>query len=230
VQQPTRPTDRTDPVAGDVAGAPAGAVQRDAGQSETEVPGEVHGAEHGGPGHDDAEALAGAVGSSEVGGAGAGKAALGKAKGAKPTTTSSKKRTVAKRRKPRTRTVRKDVESMTAVHAKEVSGAAQEAKSSSRLKIGEVEPASDKKPDGRDRDRPTIAPVMVDADDAAKMFSISVRTWRRRDRDGSVPRGAMLKGRKLWRVQDLELWSEWGLPNRAAFERRLRDHKKAASY
>ena len=37
-QQPTRPTDRTDPVAGDVTRAPARAVLSDAGQSETAVP------------------------------------------------------------------------------------------------------------------------------------------------------------------------------------------------
>ena len=145
-------------------------------------------------------------------------AATGEVKGSNPGRVEAK----PERRANKTRTVRKDAESMTAAKRKA---------EQPRFKIAEAEELSpDAEPNGQDREQPVIAPVMVDADDAAAMFSVSVRTWRRRDRDGSVPRGAMLKGRKLWRIRDLELWSEWGLPNRSAFDRRLRDQRNAARH
>ena len=149
----------------------------------------------------------------------------GKAKGAKSHTNNSKSRKRAgadtERRIYKLLAVLIDAKSMAAAHAKD---------EGPRLKIAEEESPPDPELNGQDHGPSTVTPVMVDADAAAAMFSVSVRTWRRRDRDGSVPRGAMLKGRKLWRIQDLELWSEWGLPNRSTFDKRLRDQRSAARH
>ena len=62
-----------------------------------------------------------------------------------------------------------------------------------------------------------LPPLALDARAAAKMFSLSLRTWRRMDSAGRIPPGFKLGGRKLWRRADLEQWAEWGFPDRAGF-------------
>jgi hypothetical protein len=51
---------------------------------------------------------------------------------------------------------------------------------------------------------------------------LSLRTWRTHDASGKVPRGYSLGGRKFWRLSDLKKWADWGFPDRAEFEDRLR--------
>ena len=219
VQQPTRPTD---PVAGEVAGAPAGAVQRDAGQSEAEVPGEVHGAEQGGPGHDNAEALAGAVGSSEVGGAGADSAAPGKAKGATPATSSSMRQAGTRRRRTQSRTVRKDSKTMAAVHAKRASGS--EPHSGSGLKIVREEAAPSRKLNGQDRDRPArdgdqkadnVHARLIDAAAAARLCGVSKSGWWAFHAAGRCPLPVRLGRATRWRRDELSDWIDAGCPSRS---------------
>ena len=50
----------------------------------------------------------------------------------------------------------------------------------------------------------------------------SLRSWRRWDSAGKCPLGFKVGGRKVWRVSDLKQWAEWGFPDRADFEARLR--------
>ena len=65
--------------------------------------------------------------------------------------------------------------------------------------------------------------LAVDARGMSKLVPFSVRTLRRMDAAGKLPRGFKLGARKLWRVSDLRLWAEWGFPERKAFETRLKD-------
>ncbi len=51
-----------------------------------------------------------------------------------------------------------------------------------------------------------------------------LRTWRRMDSAGQIPRGFTVSGRKLWRTADLRLWAEWGFPDRQEFDARVRAH------
>ena len=65
--------------------------------------------------------------------------------------------------------------------------------------------------------------LAVDVQQMAQMVPFSIRTLRRMDSAGKLPRGFKLGGRKLWRVSDLRLWTEWGFPERQEFEAKLHD-------
>lgn len=69
---------------------------------------------------------------------------------------------------------------------------------------------------------PVFEPLALAGRAAAKLFGISLRTWRRHDSAGRIPLGYKLGGRKLWRASDLNLWAEWGFPDRVEFETRLK--------
>ena len=66
-------------------------------------------------------------------------------------------------------------------------------------------------------------PLAVDVRQMSKLVPFAVRTLRRMDSGGKLPRGFKVGGRKLFRVADLRLWSEWGFPDRAEFELRLKN-------
>lgn len=68
--------------------------------------------------------------------------------------------------------------------------------------------------------------LAVDVRQMAKMVPFAVRTLRRMDSGGRLPRGFKIGGRKLWRFSDLRLWTEWGFPDREEFEARLRSITK----
>ena len=70
--------------------------------------------------------------------------------------------------------------------------------------------------------QPSAAPLAVDAAEAARMFSVGLRTWRRWDSSGKCPRGFKIGGRVLWRRSDLETWAAMGFPDRAEFEARVK--------
>ena len=83
----------------------------------------------------------------------------------------------------------------------------------------------DKRGDSQRMD-PTIQQpeqLAVDVRQMGKMLPFSVRTLRRMDSACRLPRGFKLGSRKLWRVSDLRLWTEWGFPEREEFEARLKD-------
>ena len=65
--------------------------------------------------------------------------------------------------------------------------------------------------------------LAIDVRGIAKLVPFAVRTLRRMDSGGKLPRGFKVGGRKLWRVSDLLLWSEWGFPDRGEFELRLKN-------
>ena len=100
------------------------------------------------------------------------------------------------------------------------------------LPIGGVEAQRDEQPLARQaRSRSTVQPIMpavVDARGVAAMFSLSIRTVRRLASSGKIPSGFKVGGRKLWRISDLQLWSEWGFPCRGEFQNRLRTGAKKA--
>ena len=50
------------------------------------------------------------------------------------------------------------------------------------------------------------------------IISTSVRSWRRADSAGKVPRAIRFGGRKLWRLADLRAWVAQGCPDRREFE------------
>lgn len=65
--------------------------------------------------------------------------------------------------------------------------------------------------------------LAVDVRQMGKMVPFSVRTLRRMDAAGKLPRGFKVGARKLWRVSDLRLWTDWGFPERREFEEQLKD-------
>ncbi len=72
---------------------------------------------------------------------------------------------------------------------------------------------------------PTPTALAVDAAGAIRDIfpgCWSLRTWRRMDSSGQIPRGFAVSGRKLWRTADLRRWSEWGFPSRQDFEARVK--------
>jgi hypothetical protein len=60
-------------------------------------------------------------------------------------------------------------------------------------------------------------PLMIDAKRAARLFSISLRTWRSYDSAGKVPMPTRLGARVLWHLPELKQWAEAGCPDRAAW-------------
>lgn len=51
--------------------------------------------------------------------------------------------------------------------------------------------------------------------------TISLRSWRSRDADGKCPAGALFGGRKLWIVQELQVWTAAHFPTRRVFENEI---------
>lgn len=74
-----------------------------------------------------------------------------------------------------------------------------------------------------DGDTQACEPLAVDVKAIAQLLPQSIRTLRRMDAAGKMPRGFKLGGRKLWRMLDLRLWCEWGFPDRGEFESRLKN-------
>ena len=60
--------------------------------------------------------------------------------------------------------------------------------------------------------------LAVDARGMSKLVPFSVRTLRRMDSAGKIPKGHRVGGKKLWRVSDLVLWAKFGFPDREKFE------------
>jgi len=52
--------------------------------------------------------------------------------------------------------------------------------------------------------------IAVDAQTASRMFSVSLRTWRRWESSGRCPRAFRIGKRTLWRLSDLRAWADEG--------------------
>ena len=61
-------------------------------------------------------------------------------------------------------------------------------------------------------------PIAVDAAGVAQLFCVGVRSIRRWDSSGKLPRGFSIGRRRLWRVDDLRRWAGAGFPGRADIE------------
>ena len=71
---------------------------------------------------------------------------------------------------------------------------------------------------------PAAHPLALDARSiTVSVFpDIALRTWRRLDASGACPRGFTVGRRKLWRLDDLERWADWGFCDRREFEVRMK--------
>jgi len=62
---------------------------------------------------------------------------------------------------------------------------------------------------------PALDPIAVSGADAAKLFGVSVRHWRRMDEAEQVPAACRLGQSKRWGVAELRDWVAAGCPARA---------------
>src|SRR5262245_57173839 len=58
-------------------------------------------------------------------------------------------------------------------------------------------------------------PIAVDANDAAALFGLSSRTWRRLNAAGLIPSPLRLGGSVRWRRDELVAWAAAGSPTRS---------------
>jgi hypothetical protein len=68
--------------------------------------------------------------------------------------------------------------------------------------------------------------IAVNASDAATLFDLSDRTWRRMHSAGLIPCPVKLGDSPRWRIKELLAWSEAGCPSRAKWERHRRDRRR----
>ena len=57
--------------------------------------------------------------------------------------------------------------------------------------------------------------LLIDANEAARLCSISTSVWRHWNTSGFIPMPVHLGHRTLWRVDELRRWVEAGCPNRS---------------
>lgn len=62
------------------------------------------------------------------------------------------------------------------------------------------------------------APLLVDAEEAARLLSISRSTWYALVTSGRAPRGVRLGRCRRWSADDLRRWIEAGCPSRNRWE------------
>jgi hypothetical protein len=65
---------------------------------------------------------------------------------------------------------------------------------------------------------PRLEPLLVDTDQAAAVCGVSPASWFRLKAAGKTPAPVKLRGRVLYRVEDLRLWVQLGCPDRKTFE------------
>ena len=61
--------------------------------------------------------------------------------------------------------------------------------------------------------------MAVGAKELARLLDISLRSIRRLDASGRLPRGYMLGGSKRWNLDEISRWLDSGCLSRAAWER-----------
>ena len=62
------------------------------------------------------------------------------------------------------------------------------------------------------------APLLVAAEDAAKLLGLSRRTFERLLGTGRIPRPLRLGRRRLWRVAELQAWTDGDCPSRERWD------------
>lgn len=60
-------------------------------------------------------------------------------------------------------------------------------------------------------------PLLLRAEDAARMVGLSGRTWQRLDVEGAVPAAVRLGSGRRWALPTLHRWVELGCPSRERF-------------
>jgi len=64
-----------------------------------------------------------------------------------------------------------------------------------------------------------IAPLLVTAEEAARLCGVSRATWFKMRAADRVPAPVRLGGSVRWRTDDLRRWVDAGCPSRESFER-----------
>jgi prophage regulatory protein len=62
--------------------------------------------------------------------------------------------------------------------------------------------------------------IAVDAQRLAELLGLSLRTIRRLDSSGKLPRPLRIGGAVRWRLSEVNRWVDAGCPDRAEWERR----------
>ncbi len=62
--------------------------------------------------------------------------------------------------------------------------------------------------------------IAVNARQAAALFGLSERAWRRANSAGLVPASLKISGAVRWGLRELRLWAEAGCPSRAQWDAR----------
>jgi len=73
-----------------------------------------------------------------------------------------------------------------------------------------------------------LAPLHVDAVEAARLCGVGRSLWLELHTRGEVPAGFKLGRRLLWSIRELELWDAAGRPAREQFNRILMMHRQRA--
>ena len=68
-----------------------------------------------------------------------------------------------------------------------------------------------KAPD-RPIDTPGLAPLLVDAREAARLCGVGRTTWLSLRAQGRTPPSILLGRRRLWRVEEIRAWTAAGVP------------------
>ena len=70
-----------------------------------------------------------------------------------------------------------------------------------------------------------MEPLLVTAKQICdrRILPFAVRTLRRMDAGGLLPRGVTIGRSKCWRMSDLQKWVAWKCPGRREFEQRVRE-------
>lgn len=68
-----------------------------------------------------------------------------------------------------------------------------------------------------------MEPLLVSAKQITehRILPFALRTLRRMDASGKMPRAVTIGAKKLWKTADLRQWVEMGCPDRVEFEARM---------
>ena len=83
-------------------------------------------------------------------------------------------------------------------------------------------PADDRPADGN---RPAVEPLLVSANDLAKLLRLSLRSIRGMDRAGKLPKPLRVGGSVRWKLAEIRSWIDSGCPTREVWEARRASRK-----
>ncbi|MHC4414655.1 MAG: helix-turn-helix domain-containing protein [Planctomycetota bacterium] len=73
-----------------------------------------------------------------------------------------------------------------------------------------------------------LEPLLLTADQAGRLCSVSGRTWQRWSSEGAVPAPVRIGRRRRWRTDELRQWVAAGCPARERWELRAASAKQPA--